>query len=164
MTSDPPPRSDEGRGGRTRAREVVFRALFEAEASGDDPFEVLELSLGRFRFTADGHSFARRLAAALGGHAAEVDRLLRELLERWSLDRVSTVARSILRLAVTELLAVPESPVRVILNEAVRLADRYGEEDAAAFVNGVLDAAARRIRPGSLDAPMEEEEGKGQVR
>ncbi len=53
------------------------------------------------------------------------------------------------------MIALPETPVLVILNEAIRLASRYGEEDAGSFVNGVLDAAARRIRPGAL------EEGSG---
>lgn len=143
--------ADGARGGRTRAREVVFRALFEADLSGDDPQEVLELSMGRFRFTADGRAFANLLVAGIVGRAEEVDHLLGELMARWSLDRLSTVVRAVLRLAVTELLVVEESPPRVILNEAVRLANRYGEEDAGSFVNGVLDAATRRLRPGALD-------------
>ena len=138
------------RGGRTRAREVVFRALFEADLSGDDPVEVLELSLGRFRFTADGRRFALRLAAAVADRRQEVDRLLDSLLDRWALHRLSTVVRAVLRLAAAELAAIEETPPRVILNEAVRLANRYGEPEAGAFVNGVLDAAARRLRPGSL--------------
>lgn len=152
-----PPRGDGARGGRTRAREVLFRALFEADVSGDDPLEVLELSFGRFRFTPDGREFARRLAEEVGARRAEVDRLLGELLERWSLDRVSTVVRAILRLSVTELLG-PETPALVILNEAIRLAHRYGEEEAGSFVNGILDAAARRLRPGELPPPGEDPE------
>jgi N utilization substance protein B len=138
------------RGGRTRAREVLFRALFEADLSGDGALEVLELSFGRFRFTADGRDFARRLAEAADERRTEVDHILDDLLERWSLTRVSTVVRAILRLGVTELLALPESPALVVLNEAIRLAHRYGEEDSGSFVNGVLDAAARRLRPGEL--------------
>ncbi len=51
------------------------------------------------------------------------------------------------------MLVISETPVLVILNEAIRLADRYGEEETGTFVNGVLDAAARRIRPGSLEPP-----------
>jgi transcription antitermination protein NusB len=141
---------DPARGGRTRAREVVFRAVFEADLSGDDLLEVLELSLGRFRFTPDGRAFAVQLARGMTVHRLEVDRLLGELLQHWSLERVSAVARAILRVAIAELLAVPESPVLVILNEAIRLANRYGEDGAGSFVNGVLDAAVRRVRPGTL--------------
>ena len=150
MTLDTSP-TDGARGGRTRAREVVFRALFEADLTGDDPQEVLELSMGRFRFTADGREFANRLVAGLAGRETEIDQHLETLLARWSIARLSTVVRAILRLAIVELLTVPESPVKVILNEAVRLANRYGEEDAGSFVNGVLDAAARRLRPGALE-------------
>jgi N utilization substance protein B len=142
---------DGARGGRTRAREVVFRAIFEADATGEDPLEVLELSLGRFRFTPDGRAYALRLARSLGRRAGEVDAIVTKLLERWSIERLSSVVRAILRLAIAELLDIPESPSRVIIQEALRLADRYGEEDAGAFVNGVVDAAARQLRPGSLD-------------
>ena len=153
--------TDGARGGRTRAREVVFRALFEADLSGDDPREVLELSMGRFRFTADGRAFANLLVSNIEERAEEIDRLLGELLARWALDRLSTVVRAILRMAVMELLVIDESPPRVILNEAVRLANRYGEEGAGSFVNGVLDTATRRLRPGALDAPGEEAAPRG---
>jgi N utilization substance protein B len=127
--------------------------LFEADLSGDDPLEVLELSLGRFRFTADGRRFALRLAEGWAEKGGEVDRLLQGLLAHWALERLSTVVRGILRLAVVELLVVEETPPRVILHEAVRLADRYGEQDAGTFVNGVLDPAVRRLRPGALESP-----------
>jgi N utilization substance protein B len=159
-----PANPDAARGGRTRAREVVFRAIFEADSTGDDPLDVLELSLGRFRFTADGREYALRLARGAGERREEIDQHLKDLLERWSLERVSAVARAILRLAVSEMLVIPETPVLVILNEAIRLADRYGEEDAGTFVNGVLDAAARRVRPGSLDLPAPGPEGGTSVR
>lgn len=145
------PSPDPVRGGRTRAREVVFRAVFEADLSRDDLLEVLELSLGRFRFTSDGRSFAVHLAREVAAHRAQVDLLLNDLLKNWALERVSTVARAILRVAIAEMIALPETPVLVVLNEAVRLANRYGEEGAGSFVNGVLDAAARQVRPGSLD-------------
>ncbi len=131
--------------------------------SGDDPIEVFELSLGRFRFTPDGREFAMRLVQGLAERREAIDSELAGLLERWSLSRVSAVARAILRGALAELIAVPESPVRVILSEANRLADRYGEEDEAGFINGVLDAAARRLRPGSL-APPDAPAGPGEAR
>jgi N utilization substance protein B len=156
--------AESARGGRTRAREVVFRALFEADLSGDDPLEILELSLGRFRFTPDGRAFALRLATGCTSLREEIDPLLVTLLAHWSLERLSTVVRAIVRLAVVELRCVPETPTRVVLREAVRLADRYGEPDAGAFVNGVLDAAVRRLRPGELEkgsAPAKAEPDAG---
>jgi N utilization substance protein B len=142
--------SDPARGGRTRAREVVFRAVFEADLSRDDILEVLELSLGRFRFTSDGRLFAMDLTRGVAVHRERIDLLLNDLLKNWALERVSAVARAILRVAIAEMIAVPETPVLVILNEAVRLANRYGEDGAGGFVNGVLDAAARQVRPGAL--------------
>jgi len=111
--------------------------------------------MGRFRFTEDGRRFALRLMLALNDHRDAIDRILGERLERWDLVRTSTAVRAILRLSVLEMLVISESPERVILSEAIRLAERYGEEGAGAFVNGVLDAAARQIRPGRLDSKEE---------
>jgi N utilization substance protein B len=71
-------------------------------------------------------------------------------VQNWTLGRLSGVARAVLRLGAAELMGIPESPARVILNESVRLAMRYGEEDAGSFVNGVLDALARRVRPEEM--------------
>ncbi len=90
------------------------------------------------------------LARGVAAHRERIDALLNDLLKNWALERVSTVARAILRVAIAEMIAVPETPVLVILNEAVRLANRYGEDGAGGFVNGVLDAAARQVRPGAL--------------
>lgn len=140
----------EARGGRTRAREVVFRTLFEADISSDDPLEVLELALGRFRFTPDSRRFAQRLGESLSDRLPEIDALLAGIVQNWSLERLSGVVRAVLRLGVAELLCIPESPARVILNESVRLAVRYADDEAGGFVNGVLDAAARRTRPEEM--------------
>ena len=64
----------------------------------------------------------------------------------WNLDRMAVVDRNVLRLAVAELLARPEVPTAVILNEAVELASAYSTDDSGRFVNGVLSTLAARIR------------------
>jgi N utilization substance protein B len=134
-------------GGRRKAREILFRALYESEVGGEDLREALEYSLGRYHLREDARDHVVDLAAFLAQHRAEIDRRLQKQLAHWALDRVSLVVRSILRLASAELMISREIPVEVILDQAIRLAHRYGEEGAASFVNGVLDPIAAELRP-----------------
>lgn len=138
-------------GGRRKAREIVFRVLYETEVTGEDLLEALEFALGRYHLTEDGREHAIHLVRHLGERREELDDRLRPRLANWEIGRLSTVVRSILRLAMAELSAAPDVPARVILDQAVELAKKYGEESADAFVNGVLDPLARAVRPGELD-------------
>jgi transcription antitermination protein NusB len=74
----------------------------------------------------------------------ELDRLLADVTENWRMERLGAIERSVLRLAAAEL-AAAETPPRVVLQEAIRLAERYGSAQSARFVNGVLDALARKM-------------------
>jgi N utilization substance protein B len=89
----------------------------------------------------------RRLAAAIVqgviADRAALDRDIEEVTSNWRLERLGAIERSVLRLAAAEL-ARGETPPRVVIKEAVRLAERYGSVASAKFVNGVLDALARR--------------------
>lgn len=73
-----------------------------------------------------------------------IDELLRDVTTNWRLERVGAIERSVMRLATAELL-MDEEPPRVILQEAVILAERFGTAQSARFVNGVIDAVARRL-------------------
>ena len=90
----------------------------------------------------------RSLAAPLLAHAAaslnEIDRELAAVTTNWRLERLSAIDRSVLRLAATELLQGRTPPVTVI-KEAIHLAERFGTDASARFVNGVVDALARRL-------------------
>jgi N utilization substance protein B len=90
----------------------------------------------------------RRLAGQLVGtilrSQGQLDAELAEVTTNWRLERLGAIERSVLRLAAAEL-ARSETPPRVVIKEAVRLAERYGSAQSAKFVNGVLDALARRM-------------------
>ncbi len=83
-------------------------------------------------------------------HREELDALLADCAQNWRISRMASVDRNVLRLGAYEL-AHTDTPVEVILDEAVELARRFGAESSPAFVNGVLDAIARRTRkdPGA---------------
>lgn len=148
--------------GRPKAREILLRVLYESEQSGEDPRDVLELALGRFRLTEDGRDYLVRIFDTQVERSAEIDERIVARLQNWRLERLSGVARAVLRLGAAELLAAPETDVPVVIDEALRLAERYGEESARSFVNGVLDALARDFR-GESGGPARDEPRKGRA-
>lgn len=88
--------------------------------------------------------FASRLIATILDRGTEVDATLAEVTANWRLERLGAIERSVLRLAAAELLR-GATPPRVVLQEAIHLAERYGTARSARFVNGVLDAYARHV-------------------
>lgn len=86
--------------------------------------------------------FARDLVAAATEKSTEIDELITSASKNWRIDRMSRVDRNILRLGACELLAFRDVPTKVVINEAVELAKRFGTAESSAFVNGVLDRIA----------------------
>ena len=86
--------------------------------------------------------FARELVAAATQRSSEIDEIIASASKNWRIDRMSRVDRNILRLGACELLAFRDVPTKVVINEAVELAKRFGTAESSAFVNGVLDRIA----------------------
>lgn len=127
---------------RTRARAWALQVHYRWEASGGGASltDCLEETL-RSRYVApERRPYLRRLVETLDLNRDQVDRVLQDHLENWSLDRLSSIDRGVLRIGVTEMLFLDDVPPKVALKEAIRLAERYGGDDSAGFVNGVLDA------------------------
>jgi len=148
---------------RHRAREVALQALYaldlqrqrarageEGRAGEDDaPFssgrEAFEAVADHFEMPAAARDFALELVIEVSDHGPELDKMLTEHAKNWRVSRMAIVDRNILRLAIFELTR-SETPVAVVLDEAVELARRYGSDASPAFVNGVLDAVAKQVR------------------
>src|SRR5207253_3911485 len=92
----------------------------------------------------DERKLAGLLVRTLSQHGKALDEELADVTTNWRLDRLAVIDRSVLRLAAAELHR-GETPPRVVIQEAVHLAERYGTVKSAKFVNGVLDALARRM-------------------
>ena len=89
--------------------------------------------------------FARALVASAVERSQEIDDLIGSASKNWRIDRMSRVDRNILRLGACELVAFRDVPVKVVINEAVELAKRFGTAESSAFVNGVLDRIASAV-------------------
>jgi transcription antitermination protein NusB len=131
---------------RSRSRAWALQVLYrwEAEAGDRDLHDVL-LAVGRTRRISDRRiAYTSRILRALQANLADVDEALTAVTKNWRLDRLSRIDRSILRIGATELLHFDDLPPKVAIQEAVRLANRYGGSESARFVNGVLDAVYHR--------------------
>ncbi len=126
-------------GTRRRAREIALQVLYQLDTSRGKPKEVLELFWENFKPSSQAREFCQRLVEGVSQNLGEVDRLIEDHSENWTLKRMAVVDRNILRLATFELLHCPDIPFKAILNEAVELAKKYGADDSSAFINGILD-------------------------
>jgi len=130
-------------GTRREARERALSLLYEADAKNASIADVLaDLPLPAEEFTADLVSGVER-----GRYA--IDALIVRFARDWNIDRMPVVDRTVLRLAIYELMERPEIPTAAILSEAVELAKQYSTEDSGRFVNGVLASVAADVRPQS---------------
>jgi N utilization substance protein B len=127
---------------RRYARELALQALFGIEIGHRPPAEVLEETLEHVD-ASETRRFVNDLVYGTLEHAAQSDAVIAPLLEGWTLERLPTIDRILLRMAVFELRERPQTPPAVVINEAVELAKRFSTEDSGRFVNGVLARASR---------------------
>jgi transcription antitermination protein NusB len=137
---------------RSRARDVALQILFERDHNAQpDRAEIERFVDGRLR-EADLRRFCLSLYDGVIAHLADIDKRLSEAADNWRLPRMSTVDRNALRMGAFELLFCPETPPKVVLDEAIELARRFGAADSPAFVNGVLDRLHRGAEVPAGDA------------
>jgi transcription antitermination factor NusB len=126
-------------GRRRRARELAVQVQFHLEYNPGDPQAAFELVCETFNAPADIQPFAKALVLGIFEKKASVERLMAQASENWRLERMSRIDRCILRSAVYEILFMDDIPPKVSIDEAVELGKKYGSEDSARFINGVLD-------------------------
>ena len=129
----------------TRARARVLQALYAWDLRGEERLERVATQIwDDLSVPPDERKIAGLLVREVSQHGKALDTELAEVTTNWRLDRLGVIDRCVLRLAAAELHR-GETPPRVVIQEAVHLAERYGTVRSAKFVNGVLDALARRM-------------------
>lgn len=124
------------------ARELAMQALFTVEVGHRDPSEVLHETFTQHGVATE-RTFVKDLVYGTLEHSEESDAAIAPLLQGWTIDRLPTIDRLLLRMGVFELHHRPSTPRPVIINEAVELAKRFSTEDSGRFVNGVLSSASK---------------------
>lgn len=122
---------------RSLARETAMKLVYAQMMGGEYGEETLE-GLTEFVPTKDDRKYLDETVNAVVSRRAALDAVISKYLVKWTIDRLSRVDLSILRLAVYELLCRKDIPAAVVINEAVELSHVYSTEEAGAFINGVL--------------------------
>ena len=146
---------------RSRCREWALQVLYQAEFAGERQPEAVkqgpekspvppsfagppqsqdvERFWRHFQEKGSPPAYLKELVAGVDSHLEELDAFIVRYSEHWRLSRMTIVDRNLLRLAIYELLYQPQIPPKVVINEAVEMAKRYGSEASGGFVNGILD-------------------------
>ncbi len=129
---------------RRHGREIALQALYATEVGKRRADEMLTELLARDE-SSDGRAFVRDLVLGTLENSAESDALIAPLLEGWTLDRLPTIDRIILRMSAFELNHRKEIDAAVVINEAVELAKKFSTEDSGRYVNGVLGRVLGKV-------------------
>jgi N utilization substance protein B len=131
---------------RRTAREKALQALFQIDVSNTEP----DLAIEHVLEGEAGDDYLSRLVFGVVENKKEIDQLIKGHLEKWSMERLATVDRNLLRIAVFELKFIKnEVPENVILDEAIEIAKIYGDDQSSRFINGVLSNVKQKLQGDS---------------
>jgi N utilization substance protein B len=134
---------------RRKAREAALQMLYQGEVGRTSAYEAIATYWpsreAEDTLPEEAREFANGLVLGTVSRLEEIDRLLTSHAQNWRVERMAVLDRLILRMATYELLADPQTPTKVVINEALELARAYSGEDAVPFVNGVLDAVRKEL-------------------
>ena len=126
-------------GKRRKARELALKFLYQTEFNSNSPDSELNSFCDRANVSEEVQNFTQALIKNILFHKKEVDELLQKISANWAPDRMAVIDKNILRLGICELLFDPTTPPKVVINEAVEIAKKFGTEESPDFINGILD-------------------------
>jgi len=133
-------------GSRRDGRILALNVLFQIDLGGVEPEAAFRYAVSEAPEDEELRAFGILLAQRCLEHQEEIDRIIEELAEGWSLDRMASVDRNVLRVAVCEMRYFDDIPISVSINEAVDLAKEYSTEESGKFINGILGTLGRSLQ------------------
>ncbi|MFO7880907.1 MAG: transcription antitermination factor NusB [Kosmotogaceae bacterium] len=132
--------------GRRKMRDIVFRAIYQYDFHDDLDItnEYLDNELSYSLLNKDLVELAKRYLVGIISNKSQLDQIIDESLSNWTLNRLASVDKNVLRLGTYELLYEDSVPIEVTLNEAIEIAKMYATQQDGKFVNGVLDKIAKK--------------------
>jgi len=135
---------------RRKAREFALQMLFQWEIGKQKSAQIESNFWKGARAERNTRVFANQLFEGAVGESEELDELIKLHAEHWRIERIAAIDRAILRLAAHELRS-GKTPPKVVINEAIELAKKFSSEDAAPFINGILDAIHKGLLSEKID-------------
>ncbi len=139
-------------GNRRAGRENALRVLYVIDITGYGTEEALKLVSDDENISPDVKAFAGVLVKGTCANRKEIDGHISDYSQNWTIERMPSIDRNILRLATYELLQMPDTPVNVIINEAVEIAKIFSTLESGKFVNGILGSLLRDLASGEVGA------------
>ena len=130
---------------RRKTKVIALQALYEVDAVDHDPIQVLDRLMVEADLPASARQVTREMVQGVVENRRELDRIITELAPSWPVSQIAAVDRSLLRLAIYELMFSRQAPPKVTVNEAVDLARAFGSESSRKFVNGVLGSVMEMV-------------------
>ena len=130
---------------RRKTKVIALQALYEVDAVDHDPIQVLDRLMVEADLPASARQVTREMVWGVVENRRELDRIITELAPSWPVSQIAAVDRSLLRLAIYELMFSRRAPPKVAVNEAVDLARAFGSESSRKFVNGVLGSVMEMV-------------------
>ena len=135
-------------GSRREGREMALQTLYLADTCGMPVEDALKSTLSQAG-SSSVRDFAAHLSNGVEENKARIDAILTKYAQNWDLKRMAIVDRNILRVSTFEILFDAETPLSVIIDEAIEVAKTYSTEDSGKFVNGILDKVKAERTPAS---------------
>ncbi|KAB2338469.1 transcription antitermination factor NusB [Cytobacillus depressus] len=126
---------------RRTAREKALQALFQIDVSEAEPNSAIEHVLE----DAPSNEFLTQLVHGAMENKSSIDEMIKKNLENWTLERLATVDRNLLRLSVYELLFCKDTPPNVVIDEGIEIAKMYGDDQSSKFINGILSKIKQQL-------------------
>jgi N utilization substance protein B len=131
-------------GKRRKSRELAMQMLFQLDMGKNTPDQVRNTFWkARDEDDSDVRGFAEDIFRVAVAREEEITSLIEKHSAHWRLDRMASVDRNVLRMAIAEMLGFPGTPAPIVINEALEIARRYSAPESINFLNGVLDAIAK---------------------
>ena len=124
---------------RRKSREIALQALYHADLCGLGSPDMTTLC-SNFKIAKKAMPYATELVEGITAHVSQIDSTIKKYSQNWRVDRMSIIDRNLIRIAAFELLFSKDVPPTVVINEAIEIAKKFGNDESPSFINGILDA------------------------
>ncbi len=136
-------------GARRKARELALQMLFQYDLSGNLPDAICSTFEDLIKAKANTREFATTIFRGTVEHLPKIDDMIQAQADNWRISRMAVVDRNIIRMSIYEFLHENDTPKLVIIDEAIEIAKKFGNEKSPQFINGILDGILKRYNLAS---------------
>jgi N utilization substance protein B len=136
-------------GARRKARELALQMLYQHDMSGNGPDMIIDTFEDLQKSKPNTREFATKIFRGTVDHLTDIDVMIQAQADNWRLSRMAVVDRNIIRMSVYEFLHESDTPKLVVIDEAIEIAKKFGNDKSSQFINGILDGILKRYNLAS---------------